>query len=131
MDSCKTQAAAQAAPQLPPPGDGRLRAGLHVWMVAPVLREFFHSVLKCKGVAVNATQQRDGNLKNRNKKVIRGFANRPVTHTVDRDYSTRAIGGKRPRRQVGPSKSPLRRNEQQGLIVVRFFAGGEGIDVLN
>src|SRR5688572_27022662 len=91
-DSCKTQVSAKTAPQPLPCRQLRLHsARLRIRLIAPVLRELFHSVVICKRVAVNAAQQRDGNLKNRNKKVIRRFTNRPVTHNPSIATISRAL----------------------------------------
>src|SRR5262245_37255998 len=53
---------------------------LFIDTIAAILCELFHGVVVSEDVAMNATQKRDGNFQNRNKKVIRRLAVFPARH---------------------------------------------------
>ena len=49
-------------------------------MIGSVLRKLLDSFVVRKHVAMDATQQGDGNFQDRNKEVIRGLTDRSITH---------------------------------------------------
>src|SRR5262245_36928807 len=77
----RSKAASQLDPKPAPVGHDHVHLRRIVFVaVASILGKLLHGIVVSEYIAMNAAQERNGNFQDRNKKVIRGFADFAGTH---------------------------------------------------